>query len=205
MAVVGSLYKLAWGGSLYGVDEWQNSLFVHSPVSLPLNPAAYEVALKAWHTANGHNKANLDYIKFNEINPVTGKYASLVDSFTHVLSPSHPGAMTLAYPQLSAAMSIRTVRARGRGSAGRIYPPNGSYPVATDGRIEQANVTAQLATFRTLINAINAANTGGVVVVFSKIGQTTTDVIKVSMGRVMDTQRRRRRALDEAATVSTLA
>lgn len=205
MAVVGKLYRLTWGGSLYGVDQWANSVHIHSVGALASNPSAYSAALSAFHIGNNHSKANLDYIKFNEINPLTGKYASLVDSFTFTLAPTVPGAMSLAYPQLSAAMTLRSVKARGRGSVGRIYPCNGSLITGIDGRIEQANVTAQLGTFRTLINAINTASGGGNVVIFSRIAQTVDSVIKVGMGRVMDNQQRRRKSLNESATVITLA
>lgn len=204
MPVAGKLYKLSWGGSLFGVDEWSNSLMIGAVAALPSNPSAYLGAINNWHAASGMSAARLEYIKFNEINPLTGKYANLTDSFTHQIDGGTPGTKSPAPAQLTLAMTLMTVRARGRGSKGRIFPPIGISSVELDGRLAKASADALCLSFKTFIVAVNAANGAGTVVVFSKIGQSTTDVTRVACGRVVDTQRRRRSALVESPSILPL-
>lgn len=201
MVVAGLLYRLSWGGRLYTTDEWSNSMYLFTATSIPLMPSAYEPALRTFHTntsINAQNQAFLDFIKLNEIDPVTAKYKSVVDSFTHVLVNPPAGPSTLNGPaQIAMAIGLTTVAARGRGHAGRIYVPVYSGGASADGRISAASALACANGAKTLVNAINALNVGARVVIFSKAAQIVRDVNGTRCGRVVDTQRRRRSSLDE--------
>lgn len=120
-------------------------------------------------------------------------------------SPISPysGTGTPIYPwQVSTAVSL-VAAGRGKGKFGRIYLPPLTYPVATDGLLSQANATALTDTMRawfiSLDTALGTALTRDVqLVVAGETGSgTLRPVREVRVGRVLDTQRRRRRSLPE--------
>lgn len=201
MPLAGKLYRLVWGGRLFETDEWANSVHIHAPADLPDDPAAYVPAITAFHQAPSSltsNAADLEYVKFNEIDPLTGKYASQANSFTHLLPvPVVGGSTNPGWPQISVSVGLTTVLQRGRGHAGRFYLPMGYSSPDAGGRLTAAAAMSVASNARTMINAFNAVNVDGKVVVFSKVAQTVTFVTGTRCGRVVDTQRRRRSSLDE--------
>lgn len=176
-------------------------MHVHSPADLPDNPALYLPALSTWFQDSNTNinaGARLDYIKFNEINTLTGKYANQVAAFEHVLAPPLAGPGASVPGQLTLAVTLTTGLTRGRGHAGRFYPPSGhgSSVPSTDGRVSIGAAQSHGITAKALINSINAINAGKVVVL-SVLDQKVVEVTGVAVGRVVDTQRRRRSSLPE--------
>lgn len=210
MALNGRLLKLAWGGRFNDIDSWTNSLMLITTGAPVKTPFDYLVPLTNWMMQNAvrHNKgAVLDFIKLNEINPLTGKYADVTVSHTHLVSPGivNDAATVGTIPQAALACTLLTAVSRGRTSHGRIFVPY-QIPVTLEGGILPVNQqTSNAATFKAFINEINAIDATAGVVVFSKIGQLAAPVTAVSVGRVIDTQRRRRRSLIEAPVRTTLA
>jgi hypothetical protein len=130
--------------------------------------------------------------------------------------PAYDPASTFIIPQSSLVVSLRTALSRGFASKGRIYlPPCGLAIAAGTGLISTGDVTAVGNTIKTWINALNAIAEIDSVAVFSKgHGVKTVDgagkvhytypddgwyqpVTSLRVGRVHDTQRRRRRSLPE--------
>jgi hypothetical protein len=109
--------------------------------------------------------------------------------------------------QCSAAVTLFT-GGLGKGRFGRVYMPPQRYIAADDGMMQAADATAHLAAFISFLNAIKAnAYGGGTVmklIVASQVGLLGSNraVTQVRWGRVVDTQRRRRRSLKESYALS---
>jgi hypothetical protein len=141
--------------------------------------------------------AKLEWIKYNVIDPVTGRYADPTQSHTFNVVPPTPGLYSPGPPQLTMAISLLTDQARGRGHAGRVYPPSGGLnALGADGRMAVLDTQNSANAFRTLLMAIQTAGSTDIVI-YSKAAQSFTAVTKTSVGRVLDTQRRRRSSLSE--------
>ncbi len=136
-------------------------------------------------------------VKAAEIGP-DGRYAS-APAIVVRPTPGTGPAVNLP-PQVCVAVSLVTER-RGASGRGRFYLPTPSFiPLASDGRISQANaqtITNQAAAF---LSALNGPAGFGNVVVASTKGFTTV-VTAVRVGRVLDTIRSRRTSIDELHTV----
>jgi hypothetical protein len=221
MAVIGHLHKIVCGGKLSATETWSMSFHYLRPDDPPLTIAGSLVnAFSEWFardTSYINKLATIDYVKANELNPLAvantgGKPPSL--PFTRYLdqnavneiyfTPGFPASAMAVYglPQGTQAVSLQTALRRGPAHAGRFYPPTCS-PVMIDGRVAAAETALQAGSASQLISDINGSNAGKVVV-FSQIGPVTNDVTGVRVGRVVDTQRRRRRNLLEDYQVNDL-
>lgn len=130
-----------------------------------------------------------------------GRYTDTQDN-PLVYEPATPFSTGLGSgikpPQCSIVVSLTTGFRRGYAHIGRFYLPPTGQAVGADFRLsvsdvqQVANASAQL--IRDLEDIMGAQ-----VAVFSDVGMgTTRQVLGVRVGRVVDTQRRRRRSLDEA-------
>jgi hypothetical protein len=155
-----------------------------------------------------------------------GEYVPDTFSVSHFYLPptagitAPPAGMTA---QNTTAVTLTTAVPRGLASKGRVFlPPNGNMITASDGRIATSSALNLANSFKVLLNGINADTHVGDVVVMSRgralrgpakpNGQptytypnpgATNKVTGCSVGRVIDTQRRRRRSLVEANVPST--
>lgn len=208
MAVIPYLSKLAWGGTHSTSDEWSCSLHTHRTAIPTEDPAIFKTALTAWMNRTGSGlptSSTLEYIKWNVIDPLSGRYASKDLARTAFVSPAVGGALSAGLPQQTLCITLATAAQRGRGHAGRTFPPSGAgFAFGNDGKLTQAAVLAAATSFAQLLNEIRTAGVSDIVV-FSKIAQTITKVTSVRVGRVMDTQRRRRSSIDEEYQTVTLA
>jgi hypothetical protein len=151
--------------------------------------------------------ARLDYVKANNIG-TNGKY--LDASTTHQrLYSSFGGANSLAMPSImSLCLTWRTNAARGRSSRGRIYLPNYTFPVMSNGSMTLAPVQTNNAILSgiTLLNAIAGddtvtfSNDGSQVIshtqympiVASAVDHSVHEIRRVEVGSIYDVQRRRK-------------
>jgi hypothetical protein len=219
MAIDGTLSTLQFGGRLYTDEEWSCSLHLHGPTPAAtggggstFNPAEqYAAPLKAWFEAplSYHSGgAYLDFVKFNDIDPTTARYASTTDSNTYLYPSIQPyGRGQTNIPQGTVAISLGTALQRGPASKGRFYPPGGWNGLTNDGRALPSEMASKAALVKTLINDLNAAQGAGGqrVVVYSKQYQSVRAVTHIRVGRVVDTQRRRRSSLAEEYQTVPLA
>lgn len=207
MAVTGTLMKLVWGGRLFADETWACGLHVLGSSFNGTSALSFETPLRDWMTASMNyvsGGAKLDWIKFNAITPMTGKYASANTSDTFFLTSPVSGLGTPTPGQCALAVSLTTAAARGRGSKGRFFQPAGgqNLVVGDTGHINPGYTVGAANAAAALINSINAATVSRVVV-FSKVGQLALPVTSVRCGDVLDTQRRRRSSLKELYSRAT--
>jgi hypothetical protein len=234
MATVVPHLRLSWGGTL-GVPEaeiWTNTVkwandqsVVPSRDQLVLGAAAAAVPLKAWMAATTseiHNTVKLTWIKLNYIE-ANGLQRDNDTVLFDVVPPQAgsnglPGALWIQ----SCAITLRTGLSRGRGHAGRIYPPmvgkNTSIDAST-GYFTAAAATAMALAFGTCIrntrNAMNAAMGmvdgaayDAVVISASQTGDArppqSNEIISTVCDRVPDIQHRRTNRLPRAEGTTTI-
>lgn len=168
----------------------------------------------------------LTELKVAKIQP-DGTYPPDEPSYSHFYLPpiagqnAKPAGTT---PQDTTCVTLTTALPRGLASKGRMYlPPHAQQLPDATGLVPAATLEPVLQSVRTLINAINANAEVGNVAIFSRgrgvpaynaernrIEYTYPNpgafnvVTGVSMGRVVDTQRRRRRQLSELPQVAAL-
>lgn len=200
---------LQWGGKLPGSEEWSCGVRLAGVGAVNSgDPAAMiagcVTAIQTFHTsANSaiHSTAKLSFVKLNMIN-TDGKYA-LQTTFQTILADIAGGAVASASiipaNQVALAISLTTAVSRGPAHRGRFYIPMPTVNPASDGLLSTGNRDAIKGTATTLLNSLNAVSAGYKVAVFSrKQGNPFhRDVTGIAVGRVLDTQRRRRRRLLE--------
>lgn len=214
MPYPGEFVRLVLIGDLY-TDRFNATLSIVpsalGEISMPaVNEAtldAVAAAVRAWWVNAGAgvgpaaiSSARLTSIKLNRIGP-DGRYMDN-EAMEHVFTTPAPGTNngTVA-AQLSLAATLRTAVTRGRGSKGRIYlPPTFSVQsIGADGRVTASAATVHANSVKALITAVNNEYLAiGRVGVASDAGAGRFEhVTHVSVGRVVDTIRSRRSALDE--------
>ncbi len=204
---VAHLY-LQWGGTLPGGDEWSCGLRLQ-PVgqgvanNLQSRVDAAAAAVEAFHT-NGQSlissRAILTFTKLNAIG-VNGRYIADT-TLEHVHANVPGGGLDTRTPanQVTLVVSLLTGFSRGAAHRGRFYMPLPSTVVQADGRIATGDRDVVKTSATTFIAALNAIDAGFKVAVMSrKVGAAIgRNVTGVEVGRVLDTQRRRRNKLVEA-------
>jgi len=186
--------------------------------------APYNVGVDRFTALTSHR---LTELKVATIQP-DGTYPPGEAAYSHFFLPAIAGTFVPpagTIPQSTLAVTLTTALPRGYASKGRLYlPPSANYtPTVADGKISAALAGEYAASLKRLINAINADPLIGNVAVFSrgrgvpsydpdtnKITYTypnagaVNNVTGVRVGRVVDTQRRRRRQLTEDPQVVAL-
>ena len=206
-----AVFRLDFGGPLYA-DIWQCTLHMEG-VGMPTADAALDDLVKdlsTWMAASqSASSAALGWVKFNEIDPLTRRYKSATETYERILTtPVRGGVEGNGMPQQTLCISLLTGAKRGLASRGRFYPPATVASLGSDGTVNPNSVLAIATAARTLITNLNnwpGTDTplGGQVVVLGGNG-TTRPVTAVSVGNVMDTQRRRRSKLRESYTTLAL-
>lgn len=211
MAPVQNLYRLQFGGKVFADERWSCSLHMNSPDPVNTAAADFVVPLSQWfssHDAGNSDSTTLDEVKFNKIakvvlpgGQVRWRYANQVTDVAPLAVPVS-GNQNQMPPQCTLSLGLTTALKRGRGHAGRIYPPSGLDDLQNqiaDGRVSAPEAMARAQAFRTLLLDLNAPGGGLLmsVVVFSAVAETVEPVTGVRCGRVIDTMRSRRTSLAE--------
>ena len=210
-----AIYRMTFGGGLF-TDIWQCTLHMQSQASLTPdlleNPDSSPVLedLKAdcskFFTALGVSRAaTLTKVSINEIDPITRRYVSETMSYEREFAPVRGPGTQLLPAQLSTALTLETGVRRGLAARGRIFLPPINVQLGDSGHIETAARSGIATAGATFIRDLN--NWPGLdlgvnnlrVVVLGRDGSTRA-VTGVSVGSVVDTQRRRRSALKEVYT-----
>lgn len=218
---------VVWGGTLPGGEIWSNSLRMAGSETGE-NPAGIMTSgdlqtwldgelkgeVSVWHQSTSsriHSSCKLTYVKANYIKP-DGHYYD-INTHEYVYPTPLPGAVsTPTYPnQVALAVSLTTGRDRGYAHRGRFYSPMPGLDVAADGLVSIAlatNVAAAAKTFIESLSDIPGPDLGvsdlNVVVMSAAGAGHTHPVTGVEIGRVLDTQRRRRQELKEAYVAATI-
>lgn len=200
MAAPQNLIKVAFGGTLFTDEIWAMGFHLALGSTPQIDPHTLQSALLGFlldSRAGFTTAAKLTYIKANGINPLTGKYIA-GDTREFVVSPAQQlgNAGEPAPAQMAVCVSLGTDLARGRSSKGRFFIPTVSRIIDASGRITTTSAQDTATSAAEMITKINALGSHKVVV-WSKIGQQAEPVTHVRVGRVMDTQRRRRSSMSE--------
>lgn len=217
--LTGELHKLVFGGTLATNDTWACSIHMATQdAETELDFPALSLVrppLVDWFargTSFLNQSATLDFIKLNKVNRADGKYTDSTDANTLFNDPVLVAGGGHGYgpPQLSMALTWHTDIVRGRASKGRIYPPSSDQNVGTPlvdiaGHVDAAMALAAANSAQELLAELNNATTNLTCCVWSQVGQQARAIERVSVGRVIDTQRRRRSQLDEVRVFATAA
>lgn len=200
-----SFLRLVCSGTLYGsLETFSFSLALArnfeggSVVPDEVPQGVIDACTKFFATGGMINPdAKLSMIKLNLIG-TDGRYESDSETVLHELVPPVAGAAGYGTPpQIALAISLRTAKSRGRAHAGRFYIPSG-HTVGSNGQITQLQVDTVVAAATTFLEELAAALPGWRPYVMSNIGTgARNEVTHVSVGRVLDTIRSRRRSIPE--------
>jgi hypothetical protein len=215
--------QLQWGGTLLAPQEiWSCGLKICHPtgddaagsaavdaLDLPalLNATVgLASAVVSYHTNPAMviaSAAKLTFVKANKIG-VDGKY---VEGNTYVAPIANLGGASVTDPryptQVSLAVSLTTGFSRGPAHRGRFYLPMPNLQMSSDGRLSQSDVQAAATRSKIFIDDINSLLAGvssplRVAVMSRKTGAPAQRAVSgVEIGRVLDTQRRRRSKMVE--------
>lgn len=188
--------RLTIGGPLYTTDQWSNTFYFDSPGTDQPDEAAMLSALTSYQFLL-MQPAKIGYWKYNEISKATGKYLTN-DSHTHEVNPALSGSGTPVPPQLTMALSLRSDFTRGPAHAGRVYLPFAP-AVGSDGRISSGDRDNYQAYAKLAIQGFVATKTH-LPIIWSQKSQLMQPIRTLAIGRVVDTQRRRRKSLIEQYT-----
>ncbi len=207
---------LSLSGSHFGVDRWTigfrlNNVGGTFPATAAAQQAlcdSYASAVSTWMTSNAiiGNQSKLDLVKLNAIG-IDGKY---VNGFTirKDVSPVVSSSSASSHaPQVSLVATLLTGIDRGLASKGRVFLPSPVFAVgATTGQMTTSLQTDAVARVKALIDAINAVDSGRVVVVASNTRSGAERSVKfVGVGLVLDTMRTRRSKMAETRVQSAVA
>lgn len=216
-------YLLSWGGTLCsGGEIWSNNLRLTNPQGAILPDVSdygerlddVEAALR---TLAGKSEARwmsttkCTWIKFNKIGP-NGHYLDEENSHTKFVESNPIGGGVggpWMPPQCAVVLTLHTAAERGRASRGRIFIPQPGVSVNPDGHFDATQAQGMATAYAQLISDINDGPGLTVadlnVSVVSGVGDAVHhQVTRVSVGDVVDTQRRRRSALKEARKTASV-
>ena len=200
-AIAGHLFRLSYGGPIFTTETWSNTLHFDSPgVDQPDTPAM----IAALQKLNGLTQASssISWWKYNELVPLTGKYLDPTSN-THDVNPALVGAQATVPAQLALCVTMGTAVTRGGAHGGRIYLPYAPVVAGDTGLIPVADQLVLRENSRLFLKALIATKTHRLVI-WSHAKQTSNAVTRVSVGRVVDTQRRRRKSLKEGHNYAAL-
>lgn len=199
---------LQWGGTLPGGDEWSCGLRLApiagvTPINDPTMLNGVAAAVEAFHSNSSAEispRALLTFTKLNVIG-VDGRYANPTTlEHIHANVPG-TGLDSRTQPnQITLAISLVTAVSRGPAHRGRFYMPLPAIIPGTDGRIGADHRDAVQTAATSFLTALNAVTSNYKVSVMSrKLGAPASRTVTgIQVGRVLDTQRRRRNKLVEA-------
>lgn len=189
----------AWGA----VEEWQTGLrILGTAVPSDTQLEELDAAFNTFITTNAVSlPSGCRYIgvKWSPIG-TDGRYPPAGESRTYFRETPTQGVFGTGYPQIAVVLSLRTARLRGYASNGRMYIPSSLGIEAATGRVTTSAAGQIADAGAALISAINAVGLGNVTVMSEVGGGLNATVTGVRVGRVMDTQRRRRNQLSEEYT-----
>lgn len=211
MAYITEFTRVTFGGSIAdGQDEWNCGFALEllpDGLDWATSAAAVSTDIKDlivdfWtdpllSTPQG---ATLDYVKLAHID-TDGTYMEA--PVVVPVSPT-PGALAGNYvPQISTVVTLQSNKYKDPGKYNRFYLPVGNLTGTGDYQLSTIEQGRLLTAAQTLFNGINAITTGGTTIVTicasnSSLVTTVEPAVFVKVGRVLDTQRRRRNKISES-------
>jgi hypothetical protein len=220
---------MTWGGDLPGGEKWSCGIRLASALSeaelspIPLSISddflevlvdSYANAVLSYHSDPNtgiHYFATVTWVKASGIG-TDGKYLRANGAVaTRATVVTHGGVSTGQMPNQNAlAVTLTTAFRRGPAHEGRFFLPMPARPVQPDGLLAQDAVQLIATATKGFIESISDIPgldlpTSPGAAVMSKVGSGHTNrVTGVSVGRAVDTQRRRRLSLNERYESTTV-
>lgn len=199
-----------WGGTLPGGDIFSCGIRMANQVkNSGLNDITDDVAQRFGEACGRFHlnpqsfispAAVMTYAKANVIG-IDGKYKyPLTHEYTPVGIPGGGGDLYTYPNQVTLAVSTLSAVSRGPAHRGRFYLPMPTAPVQVDGMITANNANAvrlSADTFIAELNAVDPAQWFAAIFSRKSPGAAHRQIVATEVGRVYDTQRRRRNALSE--------
>lgn len=200
---------LTWGGPLPGNEQWTCGVRL-APTSAQSEAQAvsaaaallpdYVTPLKAWFISAQSmisSTCRMNWVKCNAIG-TDGEY--IEDTTNEAAFADIYGSVGMAVPnQIALAISLITGFNRGPAHRGRFFSPMPAIAVGADGLIAAADRNYTKTSAETLLAGINNQSAVWDVHVMSRKAGAPAhrSVSGIEVGRVLDTQRRRRNKLPE--------
>jgi hypothetical protein len=181
-------------------EEWQTGVRLDgTQVPTTANFQAIDSAVQTFlSTSQARLPAGFRYIGLKWApQDVNGRYGDNGESVEYLAPAPLSGSTTPSYPQVAVVLSLRTGRARGFASNGRMYFPTMQSVQSDSGKMTAGTASGLATAGAALIQAINAVGLGNVAVMSAVGAGRIERVTGVRVGRVFDTQRRRRNGLAE--------
>lgn len=197
-----------FGGKLPGNEEWSCGFRLVNDTNYNINDGDNLLPTLTTIISDFHARPNsllsprakLSFVKCNPI-LVNGRYAkdTTNEQIVADIGGGQNASLTPAN-QIAIVVSLTTGVSRGPAHRGRVYLPLPAIQLADDGRMSEGEAGALRASFQTMLTSIAGIGTGYSVAVMSrKAGAPAHRLVTgCQVGRVLDTQRRRRRSLIEA-------
>jgi len=192
-----ALYRHTLSGAYTG-ESWSFGVHSEGNASLAAAQAAWNAGITAFfsvaYTATICADVTAVEAKTVELDPVTGS------QLTGAVDPRNDAGTNVAecLPfQCAPVVSLRTATLSRRGR-GRFYAPSLAVDQVAAGRMVAGAQTALANSAEAMMNALQAAALQPVI--YHRDLGTTTNVVSLDVGDVIDTQRRRRNKLIEART-----
>lgn len=191
---------IAFGGTLRQNEIWSGTLRLDSP-AVPEQASVANTLAAAWNSVDSPcgMEVALGWVKVNQVG-TDGTYIQQTTNLIELADPAEHPTQASPYPnQVSLVATLNTPKSRGLAHRGRLFLPLPRYAIdgGSDGRITPGSATAAATWLAGLIGSLNALSDGNISV-FSKVREGAAEpVSEVIVGRVLDTMRSRRSALDE--------
>ena len=200
--------KLTFSGEHGSNEIWSFGMHVGPVTMTEARMDDIELAARNFLSAGSayvSSACTLTEIKYAYLD-VNGRYADDDQPFIREVSPAEIGGGGSDYvPQATMVITLTTDSKRGLAHAGRFYTPPTSLQAGNSGLISELEQSGLADNYKGFLDAINAAVETGVIVASSRGAGAIRDVTGIKVGRVIDTQRRRRSALPEQYLARTLA
>lgn len=187
-----------FGDAAQSAEEWQTGIRLDGtqiPNTAALAAALDSFSTRIWQYMSAPSRNRLVGVKWAP-QGTDGKYGDNGEAVEYFLPTPLSGSGSGGYPQIALCLSLRTSRSRGYASNGRMYIPS-TYPVGGDGMLDENTCENSATSAANFVAEINALGLGDVSVM-SNVGAGRIEAVTaVRVGRVMDTQRRRRNQLPE--------
>lgn len=208
--------KVVFGGNLsnlstMGTDTWQCNVNI-TPISLVdafCDPylAAIQGPLKTWFITAANlmsSIADLRYVKCNMIG-TDGKYSNPTVTHRFDYTSVGVGGASSSMPITNTlAFSWSTALMRGPGSKGRIFPPIACASVIAGSDVAAAtSISGAVTSAKALLTVLaSSSTTQATPIVASGVNAALTPITGVRIGNLIDSQRRRRNAVNETYTLA---
>lgn len=135
----------------------------------------------------------------------SGRYPDGFEALLYEVVPGQSGSgQTPMPPQTSLCITLETGATRGRAHRGRIYLPPVTQALGSDGRLSTTQAEQATLASSSWLDDMTDLMIAPAVVMSSLGTGTTRTITGTSVGRVLDTQRRRRRSAPEERMESLL-